>query len=330
LAQGWFRSAMRCTSYEWCAFLTLSILAHQNVVMGDTSVAQEPPLLGMFSSSLWQEALVKLGFAQVPRGPRQPLKIIGAGLGRTGTNSLMLALDRLGYKTYHMERAFKEGHQEMWAKVGNEFGDLDEARLDDAIRTLSSLGYNATVDFPTTAVYEELLSRYPDALVVLSVTSPSHWAKSYTQTVGRMPRLQRQAPLRYVMSSLLWMSLRCGLEFDGDLRLSEEAAVTSYVKWEERVKATVPSERLLVHSVTEGWAPLCDFFGVPPGQCPSDRGEPYPRGITGRAQLTKFIDRLEMVTRWWWLILSCLVDVLCWFLLYLYCSCRRASKLKVN
>ncbi len=30
------------------------------------------------------------------------LKVIGAGMGRTGTDSLRTALNELGYKTYHM------------------------------------------------------------------------------------------------------------------------------------------------------------------------------------------------------------------------------------
>ena len=34
---------------------------------------------------------------------QQSMKIIGAGLGRTGTSSLKEALSRLGLKTYHMK-----------------------------------------------------------------------------------------------------------------------------------------------------------------------------------------------------------------------------------
>lgn len=31
----------------------------------------------------------------------------------------------------------------------------------------------------------------------------------------------------------------------------------------DKVKATVPANKLLIYDVTEGWGPLCKFLGVP-------------------------------------------------------------------
>ena len=49
-----------------------------------------------------------------------PLKIIGAGFGRTGTDSTRLALNQLGFPCYHMREVFgKTAHLDFWLKVAN-------------------------------------------------------------------------------------------------------------------------------------------------------------------------------------------------------------------
>ena len=42
------------------------------------------------------------------------LQIIGAGFGRTGTKSLKVALDLLGFHCYHMSECIEKGHQSKW------------------------------------------------------------------------------------------------------------------------------------------------------------------------------------------------------------------------
>ena len=42
------------------------------------------------------------------------IKVIGAGLGRTGTMSLKLMLAELGYKPYHMDT---NTHVKLWAQL---------------------------------------------------------------------------------------------------------------------------------------------------------------------------------------------------------------------
>ena len=66
--------------------------------------------LGAMAGAFVQEA-AKPGSAQP-----QPLKVISAGLGRTGTSSLKNALRRLGLKPYHMaDGVFEtEGHFDLW------------------------------------------------------------------------------------------------------------------------------------------------------------------------------------------------------------------------
>ena len=78
---------------------------------------------------------------------KDQLQVIGAGFGRTGTNSLKLALNALGYKTYHMFELLNENDQEIWIK---------QVKLPENERNLTDMvykkgGYNAAVDFPTSA-----------------------------------------------------------------------------------------------------------------------------------------------------------------------------------
>ena len=42
-----------------------------------------------------------------------------------------------------------------------------------------------------------------------------------------------------------------------------DKAVAHYNQHIEDVKATVPSEQLLIFSADQGWEPLCEFLGMP-------------------------------------------------------------------
>ena len=52
------------------------------------------------------------------------------------------------------------------------------------------------------------------------------------------------------------------------LLTGEEASVKFYEEHVEEVKASVPSEKLLVFNVKEGWQPLCTFLGLPVPEIP--------------------------------------------------------------
>ena len=56
----------------------------------------------------------------------------------------------------------------------------------------------------------------------------------------------------------------------GDAKEKDELIATFHAH-EANVKATVPPERLLVHSAKDGWGPLCAFLEVPVPLTP------YPR-----------------------------------------------------
>jgi hypothetical protein len=187
------------------------------------------------------------------------LKVIGAGLGRTGTMSLKFALEHIGFgPCYHMIEfmAHVPEHLPKWL-------DVIDGRPDwDAVFA----GYVSTVDYPGCTYWRELVAEWPEAKVILTTRNPDSWFESANETVlsPRMRDMLWQSPIRRFMEATV--------NEDFGERIEDRAFMTDYFRrWNEAVIATVPPDKLLVFEAKDGWGPLCDFLGVavPP--------EPYPR-----------------------------------------------------
>jgi hypothetical protein len=64
------------------------------------------------------------------------------------------------------------------------------------------------------------------------------------------------------------------LVFDGFFRgrfSDRQSALALFDEHNDALKREVPSERLLVYEVSEGWEPLCKFLGVPMPALPFPR-----------------------------------------------------------
>jgi hypothetical protein len=204
------------------------------------------------------------------------MKIIGAEMGRTGTKSLQLALQELGFDPcYHMsEVPQRAGHIDLWyAAVQGASVDWD-----------TLLGrYQATVDFPGCLFYRELMARYPDAKVLLSVRDPERWYESTYETIyqatNSVPLWFRilfppMGKLYEMVHHSTWQGL-----FQGQFA-DRQRAVQTFVAWNEQVQRDVPAEKLLVYNVKAGWGPLCAFLDIPAPNKPfphvNDRAEMLP------------------------------------------------------
>lgn len=198
------------------------------------------------------------------------LEVIGAGFGRTGTFSLMTALDQLGYKTHHMAAVAELQQAKTWQKI--HAGTDVEKNLIDMLS-----GFTACVDYPTCGYFEEFMAISPNAKVLLSVRdSPEAWVKSANQTIMSC------AYENYFANGILYHGLKF-LPFLGNIvRLWNmlednfnkcavgnfvpkypENRVQYYEDWVAHVKRTVPADRLLTFNVKEGWEPLCKYLGKP-------------------------------------------------------------------
>ena len=110
------------------------------------------------------------------------MKVIGAGFGRTGTMSLKVALEELGFgPCYHMVEVFEHPeHAGFWegAWCGKPV-DWDGFFAD----------YEATVDWPACTFYAELLEKHPDAKVLLSVRDPEKWYESPRNPISELRKI---------------------------------------------------------------------------------------------------------------------------------------------
>ena len=105
------------------------------------------------------------------------LQVVGAGLGRTGTHSLKIALEQLlGGPCYHMVEVI--GHPEYAAY----WRDAIAGRPVDWDKVMD--GYVSAVDWPAAAFWRPLADANPDAVILLSTRSSADaWWKSANDTI---------------------------------------------------------------------------------------------------------------------------------------------------
>jgi hypothetical protein len=176
------------------------------------------------------------------------LKVVGAGLGRTGTNSLKLALEHLlGKPCYHMWEVFSNPeHAPVWtAALRGTAPDWDDF--------LS--GYGATIDFPAAAFWPELMEAYPNALVLLSVRDTDAWWKSCARTIFSTDLPPPPAPMGEMIDQM-WAS-----RFTTNIA-DEAAAKKAYESFNNKVRQHVPADRLLEWQPGDGWEPICAALGM--------------------------------------------------------------------
>ena len=178
------------------------------------------------------------------------LQVIGAGLGRTGTLSLKVALERLGFTScYHMvEVLMNPSHAAHWVDAAN--GAPDWERIFG--------GYAATVDYPGCRYWRELADAYPEARVVLTVRDPDRWFES-TQATIFSPRNRERLNFPEFGD---FLEKNVFSQF-GDRIHDRDYMTAAFRRHNDEVKQAIPPERLLVFEAKQGWEPLCEFLGVP-------------------------------------------------------------------
>ncbi|CAO2653408.1 Nn.00g028190.m01.CDS01 [Neocucurbitaria sp. VM-36] len=208
---------------------------------------------------------------QAPSSPRPgtPFHVIGAGLPRTGTSSLNLALSILfNAPCYHggtqatlgPETEIKSlitllrAYPPTSPSSRNLIHKILKERLD---------GYAAVTDSPCNGLVEELLQLYPDAKVICTVRDPQAWVSSM-QTVANASTLSF---LRFML--FLLPTMRFFPDYVDALRnqwvsLYGRPEPATLHHWEAHMaylKRVVPKEKLVFFDVRDGWGPLCAALG---------------------------------------------------------------------
>ncbi|SLN75263.1 sulfotransferase family protein [Oceanibacterium hippocampi] len=191
-----------------------------------------------------------------------PLDVIGAGVGRTGTYSLKLAINQLGLgPSHHMEEVILNMPRQLPLWQAAVAGNADWQAIYD--------GYPAAVDWPTAGFHRELYAANPTARFILTHRSAESWYESFSSTIYKLISNVDAAPepmrpwLEMTIAVIAKTGFPLGLDRDG-LCAAFEAHIAT-------VKATIPASQLLVYQVKEGWEPLCAFLGVPVPEGPFPR-----------------------------------------------------------
>lgn len=183
------------------------------------------------------------------------IQILGAGFGRTGTKSLKLALEHLGFGLcYHMSELHENLERLVYWQQAMETGTTDWDALFE--------GYRSCVDWPGAFYWRELAAVYPEAKIILTVRPVDAWVKSIRSTI--FPALTSVAEMPPGLArDRRGMTLEIIANRTFDNRLDDEPYLTDrFFRHVEDVRKFFPAERLLIYDVAEGWGPLCPFLGV--------------------------------------------------------------------
>lgn len=183
------------------------------------------------------------------------MKLIGAGFGRTGTMSLKVALEILGYgPCYHMMEVFNHQKNPNHLKIWDEAGQGKPVNWQELFKN-----YQSAVDWPASAFYRELMDVFPSAKVLLSVRDPQSWYESAMATIFRPHKNVNEAEIKTferMTNNIIFKGIFQGRQTE------REYAISVFLNNIEQVKQDVPPERLLVYEVRQGWEPLCQFLQV--------------------------------------------------------------------
>ena len=164
-----------------------------------------------------------------------PLSVIGAGLGRTGTLSLKLALERLGLgPCHHMREVFR--HPRLlrhWQ---------DAAALRPVAWEEVFAGYHSAVDWPSTHFWRELAAAYPEAKIILTVRPEAAWWASFSRTIPLLLRRRAEVSDPHVRGVLAMAASIVVEQAMGGRPEDEATALARYRRQIAEVTAEVAPE----------------------------------------------------------------------------------------
>jgi len=244
-----------------------------------------------------------------------PLKVIGVGFGRTGTDSLREAMEILGMPCYHMISAGHRDEYKYWVKADKQIRETGETTLLKEIFENPKHKWGAAVDFPTCVYYKELLKIYPDAKFVLGIRDPEKWYESAVNTIWHpwgfewspfMTISPTIRDLHKLRNSYISRVLKVPYdELNPRDVWNKEKMIKGFNQHIEDVKATIPADKLHIFRVTDGWDGLCAFLGekVP--------DVPFPN-INDKKEYSKMMLKSNVIGGIAWVVFAGIVGGICY------------------
>jgi hypothetical protein len=180
-------------------------------------------------------------------------KIFGIGLSRTGTTSLTLALQILGYKAIHFP-ADEQTQSELY---------LFFASKRETVRLSILEQHDAITDTPACCLYQALDKCYPQSKFILTVRNKEAWLKSCERFwqkelipfLHRDPYISYLGYIRYIHNKIY-----------GIQNYDQEVFANVYDTYTAEVMRYFQSreEDLLILDIcgSEGWEKLSPFLGL--------------------------------------------------------------------
>jgi hypothetical protein len=238
---------------------------------------------------------------ELPTGRREKVSngtihVAAVGYGRTGTYSLMVALEDLGFPTLHTIHMYAIENEEilqMWTDRMVEPALKERKPLlgKADLKLIADLGYTAVADLPLCLFYEQIYNEYPNAKFILMTRENSEvWFRSWetlTTSISTFIYIGGLVfpTLKQYSNYLRWLHSYVNKDIsymDGIIPSSnniKENAITSYEEHNRRVREIIPAEQLLEYNVKQGWEPLCQFLEIE--NCPKDK--PFPKTNSARS-----------------------------------------------
>ncbi|XP_039257798.1 uncharacterized protein LOC120334362 [Styela clava] len=199
------------------------------------------------------------------------MKVISAGFPKTGTKTMTVALQILGFNVYdYMENTTILGND--WVKIFR-----DGWTTEDFKRMYENV--DAVSDLPPSYFWEEIHKAFPEAKIILSIRDEDSWYKSFfkqftaNESSWALKIMSLLSPTGYWSLKIIYdhfigsviFGFRDSLLWKPFSRLSfnEQLMKLKYRTHNANVLQNAPPEKLLVYNFHEGWEPLCKFLGVP-------------------------------------------------------------------
>lgn len=219
------------------------------------------------------------------------VKLAIVGLPRTGTGSLIEALNLLDYTTLHADE---------YVELSDVFASLtdksDPISMDQFTDRLGERGFNAVYYWDEDFI--KWAANANDVKVILTMRDTStKWAESYQSVGPDWERILLSRPFIWFKTAQEMAptihNLFKDLQSD-DTRTLEN----TYLNHLSTVRDVVPEDKLLIFNAKQGWGPLCNFLQGDAAKCDEFREQPFPHA--NERWLLQLENKVLLLITWIW------------------------------